>query len=127
MIVEKKKEVVNGCYYEKNINKKQLIDIIDFAVKATDGKDDYSVGLCNGMIYIKSILTDTAPEYKSTNKNIRYQFLVAYYLENGTINNSVVESDLPGLTSEDIQTIKQKLKKEFNQEIRIVFFTRLGD
>lgn len=52
-----------------SINKEKLIEIIDFGINATDSNDNYSIGLCNGMIYIKSIITDGNPNYKKCQNN----------------------------------------------------------
>ena len=57
-------KVISTEYVEKNyIRKKDLIDLIDFAVNRTGNSNDYLTGMCNGMIYIKAVITDTAPEY----------------------------------------------------------------
>ena len=57
-----------GCYcggddmsmkaYEK------MIDAIDFAIKATDSQDDYSMGMRNGMRYVKSLIDSKEPHYE---------------------------------------------------------------
>lgn len=49
---------------EKTIKKEDLIKVVDFGVEATNASDDYSIGMCNGMIYIKSVVTQTEPKYK---------------------------------------------------------------
>ena len=52
-----------------SINKEKLIEIIDFGINATDSNDNYSIGMCNGMIYIKSVILDRDIEYKECPKN----------------------------------------------------------
>lgn len=52
-----------------SISKDKLIEAIDFAINATDSTDDYSIGLCNGMIYVKALLTDENPDYKKCQNN----------------------------------------------------------
>lgn len=54
---------------DNSINKDKLIEAIDFAINATDSTDDYSIGLCNGMIYVKALLTDGNPDYKKCQNN----------------------------------------------------------
>lgn len=43
---------------------KKMIDAIDFAIKATDSQDDYSMGMRNGMRYVKSIIDGKEPQYE---------------------------------------------------------------
>lgn len=57
-------------YVDENfVSKDKLIEAIDFAINATDSTDDYSIGLCNGMIYVKALLTDGNPDYKKCQNN----------------------------------------------------------
>ena len=42
----------------------KLIDAIDFAIKATGSQDEYSIGLCNGMRYVKSLIDGKEPQYE---------------------------------------------------------------
>ena len=42
----------------------KLIDDIDFAIKATDSQDDYSMGMRNGMRYVKSLIDGKEPQYE---------------------------------------------------------------
>lgn len=42
----------------------KMIDAIDFAIKATDSQDDYSMGMRNGMRYVKSLINDKEPQYE---------------------------------------------------------------
>lgn len=44
--------------------KQKAIDAIDFAIKATDSQDDYSMGMRNGMRYVKSFIDGKAPQYE---------------------------------------------------------------
>lgn len=41
----------------------KIINTIDFAIDATSGKDDYSVGMRNGMKYVKSLIDGKEPDY----------------------------------------------------------------
>lgn len=41
----------------------KLIQIIEEGIKATGIADEYSVGMCNGMKWCKSLLDGKAPEY----------------------------------------------------------------
>ena len=43
----------------------KMIDAIDFAIKATDSQDDYSMGMRNGMRYVKSLINGKEPQYES--------------------------------------------------------------
>ena len=51
----------------------KMIDAIDFAIKATDSQDDYSMGMRNGMRYVKSLIDGKKPQYESrrTNEEIK--------------------------------------------------------
>ena len=51
----------------------KMIDAIDFAIKATDSQDDYSMGMRNGMRYVKSLIDGKEPQYESrrTDKEIK--------------------------------------------------------
>lgn len=42
----------------------KMIDAIDFAIKATDSQDDYSMGMRNGMRYVKSLIDGKEPQYE---------------------------------------------------------------
>ena len=42
----------------------KMIDAIDFAIKVTDSQDDYSIGMRNGMRYIKSLIDGKEPQYE---------------------------------------------------------------
>lgn len=42
----------------------KMIDAINFAIKATDSQDDYSMGMCNGMRYVKSLIDGKEPQYE---------------------------------------------------------------
>lgn len=43
---------------------KKMIDAIDFAIEATDSQDDYSMGMRNGMRYVKSLIDGKEPQYE---------------------------------------------------------------
>lgn len=51
----------------------KMIDAIDFAIKATDSQDDYSMGMRNGMRYAKSLINGKEPQYETrwTDKEIK--------------------------------------------------------
>ena len=42
----------------------KMIDAIDFAIKATNSQDDYSMGMRNGMKYVKSLIDGKEPQYE---------------------------------------------------------------
>lgn len=42
----------------------KMIDAISFAIKATDSQDDYSMGMRNGMRYVKSLIDGKEPQYE---------------------------------------------------------------
>ena len=42
----------------------KMIDAIDFAIKATDSQNDYSMGLLNGIRYVKSLIDGKEPQYE---------------------------------------------------------------
>ena len=56
---------INGVEDEKS----KILELIDFGVKATNTNDEYSVGMCNGMLYIKSVILDRDIKYKECPKN----------------------------------------------------------
>lgn len=45
------------------MEKEKLIKDIEFGINATDGKDDYSVGMRNGMRWCLSLIDGKEPEY----------------------------------------------------------------
>lgn len=56
---------INGVEDEKS----KILELIDFGVKATNTNDEYSIGMCNGMLYIKSVILDRDIKYKECPKN----------------------------------------------------------
>ena len=44
--------------------RQRMIDAIGFAIKATDSQDDYSMGMRNGMRYVKSLIDGKEPQYE---------------------------------------------------------------
>ena len=50
---------------------KDALEAIDFAIEATSTKNEYSIGLRNGLILAKSYLTGEIPKF-DTVKNIRF-------------------------------------------------------
>lgn len=55
--------IKNGVPLPKSHEK--IIDSIDFAIKTTDSQDDYSMGMRNGMRYVKSLIDGKEPQYES--------------------------------------------------------------
>ena len=62
-------EMLDKILEDKYISKDKLIETIDFGVQATNTNDEYSVGMCNGMLYIKSVILDKDIEYKKHQNN----------------------------------------------------------
>lgn len=56
--------IKNGVPLPKSHEK--IIDSIDFAIKTTDSQDDYSMGMRNGMRYVKSLIDGKEPQYEPT-------------------------------------------------------------
>lgn len=54
----------NGQIHKSKPEIKKMIDAIDFAIKATDSQDDYSMGMRNGMRYVKSLIDGKEPQYE---------------------------------------------------------------
>lgn len=50
---------------QEQIKDGKMIDAIGFAIKATDSQDDYSMGMRNGMRYVKSLIDGKEPQYES--------------------------------------------------------------
>jgi len=59
--------IVNHTCEEKReqTRDEEMIDAIDFAIKATDSQDDYGMGMRNGMRYVKSLIDGKEPQYES--------------------------------------------------------------
>lgn len=59
--------IVDHTYEEKQeqTRDEKMIDAIDFAIKATDIRDDYCMGMRNGMRYVKSLIDGKEPQYES--------------------------------------------------------------
>lgn len=55
--------IKNGVPLPKSHEK--IIDSIDFAIKATNSQDDYSMGMRNGMRYVKYLIDGKEPQYES--------------------------------------------------------------
>ena len=47
----------------------KLTQAILFGIEATSGKDDYSVGLRNGMRWVLSMITNVEPKFEMTVKD----------------------------------------------------------
>jgi len=54
--------IKNGTPLPKD--RAKIIDDIDFAIKLTDEQDDYSMGMRNGMRYVKSLIDGKEPQYE---------------------------------------------------------------
>lgn len=67
--------IVDYTYEEKQeqIKDEKMIDAIGFAIKATDSQDDYSMGMRNGMRYVKSLIDGKEPqfEFRRTDEEIK--------------------------------------------------------
>ena len=112
---------------DNSISKDELIEDINFAINATDSTDDYSIGLCNGMIYVKALLTDENPDYKKCQNNEEektYEFgLVVgtkrereYWLNKIRTMIEAIEELLPKLTSGDVRN-RLSAKKQILEEL----------
>jgi len=49
---------------QKQTRDEKMIDAINFAIIATDSQDDYSIGMRNGMRYVKSLIDGKEPQYE---------------------------------------------------------------
>ena len=49
---------------QEQIRNEKLINDIDFAIKATGSQDDYSMGMRNGMRYVKYLIDGKEPQYE---------------------------------------------------------------
>ena len=47
----------------------KLVQAILFGIEATNGKDDYSLGMRNGMRWVLSMITNEEPEFEKAEKN----------------------------------------------------------
>lgn len=47
----------------EHINKTDLLKTIEFAIGSTDGRDDYSVGMRNGLKYAKYLIDGVTPKF----------------------------------------------------------------
>ena len=61
---EKKQEQTRDKMSIDAINNEKMIDAIDFAIQITDSQDDYSMGMRNGMRYVKSLIDGKEPQYE---------------------------------------------------------------
>ena len=70
-LFQKDKEAIETVLnaLDNSVSKDKLLKTIDFSVQATDTNDNYSVGMCNGMLYIKSVILDKDIEYKKCPNN----------------------------------------------------------
>jgi hypothetical protein len=66
-----KKDGLGNLIVDHTCEKKQeqkrdekMIDAINFTIKATDSQDDYSMGMRNGMRYVKSLIDGKEPQYE---------------------------------------------------------------
>ena len=50
---------------QEQTRNEKMIDDIDFAIGATDTQDDYSMGMRNGMRYVKYLIDGKEPQYES--------------------------------------------------------------
>lgn len=43
--------------------KKDVVELINIGVNGTKKRDAYSIGMCNGMLWVKSVITGKEPVY----------------------------------------------------------------
>lgn len=79
-----------------------LIQKIEEGIKATGTADEYSVGMCNGMRWCKSLLDGKEPKYDTVQSNYRKAFSVACEL--------LIGANLFGTTVETM--FKEIMEKE---------------
>ena len=46
------------------MNNNDILEKIDFAIKATDSNDDYGRGMRNGMRYVKYLIDGKEPQFE---------------------------------------------------------------
>lgn len=63
----------------------KIVNAIDFAIKATDSRDDYGMGMRNGMRYVKSLLDNQEPRYEQYKE-------VGNYYQNKEETNETADS-----------------------------------
>ena len=51
------------------LDTEKLVQDIIFGIEATTGKDDYSVGLRNGMRWVLSMITNEEPKFENSREN----------------------------------------------------------
>lgn len=51
------------------LDTEKLIQDILFGIEATTGKDDYSMGMRNGMRWVLSMITNEDPKFENGRKN----------------------------------------------------------
>ena len=66
-----KRDDFDNLFVDHTCEKKQeqtideeMIDAINFAIRETDSQDDYSMGMRNGMRYVKSLIDGKEPQYE---------------------------------------------------------------
>lgn len=62
-LIEKQQKEIEELK-ENSVSKNSIKELADFAINATNSKDDYSIGMCNGMIYLIATLLNEEPVYK---------------------------------------------------------------
>ena len=62
---------MDGNHYILKNSEAALLDFIDFAIGASNSLDDYTIGLRNGMRYVKSLIDGRDPEYETCDKEDR--------------------------------------------------------
>ncbi len=60
-IIKLEREEEEGVELELDIP--ELLNDIDFAVDATGVGNEYCIGMCNGMLYVKSLIDGEEPNY----------------------------------------------------------------
>ena len=51
------------------LDTEKLIQDIIFGIEATTGKDDYSIGMRNGMRWVLSMITNKEPKFENGREN----------------------------------------------------------
>jgi len=69
-IIKLEREDEEGVEPELDIP--ELLNDIDFAVDATGAGDEYCIGMCNGMLYVKSLIDGEEPNYFHSAKKTRF-------------------------------------------------------
>ena len=68
-----KSEIPTGSATKNNLSVEEfankILNAMDFAIKATDSRDSYGVGMRNGIRYCKSLIDNKEPEFENVLEN----------------------------------------------------------